>query len=250
VGTPVEVVAHGGQHQLAELHLAGGIVGLEEQGIVDGRAALHHPVEQRDQPGFQGRKERGQRGHGGARLIGVQQRIVGRVPVAQVPGLFQFERDDGAEARQEPRKGILSPRLGPDLLGERTFPSQPLDEIGGKFFCAAEIPPDLAQQGTGGFVPGIARLVSGLTGRRVDPTHEQGFDLRRDQFVVSQALQRGQLVGPGLPATGWHVGFLIPGQERGGAVEVLHLAEPRNERFQCRKRLQRSISLSNMPRRL
>ena len=58
---------------------------------------------------------------------------------------------------------------------------------------------------------------------------QEVFDLRGDELGVSQGLERGQLLGTGLSSAGRHMGFLIPGQQGCGVLEVLDLQEFRFE---------------------
>ncbi len=46
------------------------------------------------------------------------------------------------------------------------------------------------------------------------------FDFRGNKLGMGQGLERGQLLGTGLPAAGRHIGFLVPGQQGCGIFEV------------------------------
>jgi hypothetical protein len=114
-----EVVSDGGEHQRSERKLPLGVVGprRERRGFEGGALDA---TQQRDQPRLEIREQRRQASHRHPGLEHIDQRIVRRVGVAQILGLFALERHDRGEVRQKPRVVAALLRLLPRVLGERT----------------------------------------------------------------------------------------------------------------------------------
>ena len=113
--TALKVIAHGRQHQSTELHLSRLVIGVMQDAVVDLNPALCDCFQQRHQTGLECRKHRPESSDRRARLIDVQERVVGRVVIAEVLCFFTFEIEHGPEIRQEHRK-FISLVLRPTLV--------------------------------------------------------------------------------------------------------------------------------------
>jgi hypothetical protein len=206
----LEVVAHGDQHEPSEFKLPVVVVGVPQDPVVDANPALSDLLQERNKAGLQFGKNGLERGDGGTGLVHVQQRIVGRILVVEIPSLFAFQRQYGAEVREKHGEPVLLLGLGPDLLGERTFAAECNDKIRRQLLGPAEVPPDLPQQRAGRLIPQVAGLFIGQAAGRIDPLRQELFNVRGHQLLVSHALQDGDLLCPRFAPAGRHIGFLIP----------------------------------------
>jgi len=68
-------------------------------------------------------------------------------------------------------------------------------------------------------------MLEQLAGAEVEPITEEPFGVGRHEFLMGNALERGNLLGAGRAATCGHVRFLIPRQNRRRAIDALDLQE-------------------------
>jgi len=69
------------------------------------------------------------------------------------------------------------------------------------------------------------------------------LNVRRNEFLMGQALKHGDLLGSRFASPGRHIGFLIPRKDRGGTVDALNFQQPGGEAFQRRNGFQAGLLL-------
>lgn len=179
--------------------------------IVNRNRAGQHGLEQGDQSRLQFLEQGNELARGGTGLVMIEQGVIRGMGVAQIGCLFLFQCEDGGEVGEESLEVVLGARLYPYLLSQGTFAAEPDDKIGREFLGPAVIPPDLPKQRLGRFIPGICRACLEVAGLEIQPLAQQPFDIGGHQAIVRQSLQGGDVIGPSRAASGWHVGFHIPG---------------------------------------
>ena len=142
-----EVVSHPLKHLFPERELLLCIVRLKQDPVIRRCSAFPDAGQQFEESVTKCGKQRSELTHCGPGFVGLQERVVRALVVAQVVDLFKFQGDDRLQVGSKVQEVIAPAGLGPDLLGQGAFALQAVDEIRWKFLGPAEVPPGFPEQG-------------------------------------------------------------------------------------------------------
>ncbi len=231
------VVGHQAHDPLADRGLAIDRAGPAQAGIVDlgPRADL---VEEDYELGAQPREEPRDGGFFAARLVKVEEGVVARGAGSaarpgrsrgQAIGLPLLKLHHTLEVGREGGEVVLGPGLGPGGVGEARLEAELGHELGRELGLAVVGAPEDAQVASLALAEG--RVAQGIRARGAEGREELG-DLGRHEFLVGEALDVGELLGPLSDRLGGHVGLLVPAEEGVDMYEEAELAVELDEPLQ------------------
>ena len=170
-----------------------------------------------------------------ARLIVVQQRVVGVLGVREAVDVAAGQIDQHAQVRQEGLEVVGAARLGPGVLPRRARAGELCVELAGHPQRLAAVAARDAQQGVvavgrlGRLGSHCRRVVECVAVEGVEPD----ADLGGGQALVVQALNRRDVLGAGARSVLRHHRLLVPVEQTRDRLEVGELGHALAQESEC-----------------
>ena len=182
-------------------------VGLIGRGhdALDQRALFHRKLTEDRLQGF----------HRHTPLVFFEEGVIRRALVAEEIGLLAEQGDHFFEVRREPFESRFLACGDPRFVGFALLAGELFDEGLGQFGIAFVVVERFGHEGP------FALVQRGCVSKTAEPV---AHFIAREQ-PVGDGGQGGQLAAAGGGGFGWHVDFLIPVEQRDGALDVNDLAQ-------------------------